>query len=76
MHKFRCAFDTFTIAKIHLSALALLTLASRTGLVLAVLLGVTVVAVLTIVVWPAVWAKRKSRRDAALAVLDLILRRR
>jgi hypothetical protein len=33
-------------------------------------------AVLAIVVWPAVWAKKKSRRDAALAVLDRVLRHR
>jgi hypothetical protein len=68
-------FNALTAVKIHLSALALLTVATTTGLVLAVFLGVTAVAILAVVVWPAVWAK-KSRRDAALAVLDRILRHR
>jgi hypothetical protein len=38
------------------------------------LLGLVVVAVLAVVVWPAVWSRKKSRRDAALTVLDHILR--
>jgi hypothetical protein len=76
MRKLRRHFDAPTVTKIHLSALVLLTLASTTDLALAVLLGVTVAAVLIIVVWPAVWAEKKSRHDAALAVLDRILRHR
>ena len=73
MRKLCHNFDALATAKIHLSMLVLLTLPSTTSLVLAVLLGVTVIAVLAIIVWPAVWAKKKSRRDAALAVLDRIL---
>lgn len=39
------------------------------------LLGLTVLIIILIVVYPAVWSKRETRRDAALAVLDRIFRR-
>ena len=34
-----------------------------------------VIAVVLVVVWAAVWSKKKTRRDAALAVLDRVFGR-
>jgi len=75
MRKLRRNFDARTVAKIHLSALVMFTLSGTIGLDLVILLGVTVVGVLAIVVWPAVWSRKQSRRDAALAVLDRVFKR-
>jgi type II secretory pathway component PulJ len=46
------------------------------SVVLAGLLGLVAVAVLVVVVFPAVWSRKKRRRHAALKVLDRILRLR
>lgn len=55
-------------------ALGLPVLAGTSDLILALsALGITVLAVLIMVVWPAIWSKKKTRRDAALAVLGLVL---
>jgi hypothetical protein len=32
--------------------------------------------IIVLVVWPAVWSRKKARRDAALAVLDRIFGRK
>jgi hypothetical protein len=63
-------------------SVASLASAAATGVLIArsasVLLGLlaVVAAVLLVVVGPAVWSKKKQRRDAALAVLDRLFRYR
>jgi hypothetical protein len=55
-------------------AFALPALAGTPSLLLALSAPcIAVLLVLIMVVWPAVWSKKKTRRDAALAVLGLIL---
>lgn len=43
-------------------------------LLVAGLLGLVVVALFVVVVCPAVWSRKKLRRDAALRVLERIVR--
>jgi hypothetical protein len=45
-------------------------------MVMVTMLIVLVAAALAVVVCPAVWSRKKFRREAALAVLDRLLRRR
>jgi uncharacterized protein (DUF2062 family) len=45
------------------------------GSVLAGLIGLIAVIMLLFVVLPAVWSRKRTRREAALAVLDRIMKR-
>jgi hypothetical protein len=47
-----------------------------TGPLLGLMMGLTPLTMIVVVVCPAVWSRKKSRRDAALAVLDRLYRRR
>jgi hypothetical protein len=53
----------------------LAVLANHTTMALASILIVLAVA-LAVVICPAIWSRKKFRRDAALAVLDRLLRQR
>ena len=55
--------------------LALPGLANRVGILVVGLVGLVTVGILALVIWPAVWSRKKFRRDAALAVLSRILGR-
>jgi hypothetical protein len=55
--------------------LALPGLADRVGILVVGLVGLVTVGILVLVIWPAVWSRKKFRRDAALAVLSRILGR-
>jgi hypothetical protein len=58
---------------------SLATLAAASARVLLVLAGLAllvVLSVLVVVVGPAVWSRKKQRRDAALTVLRSMLGRR
>ena len=55
--------------------LALPGLADRVCILVVGLVGLVTVGILALVIWPAVWSRKKFRRDAALAVLSRILGR-
>jgi hypothetical protein len=60
----------------RLVSAALVGLASAKSSILLLGLLAVVMAVLVIVIGPAVWSKNEERRDAALAVLDCLFRYR
>jgi hypothetical protein len=64
----RLAYPAAVVAASALARSAVLVL------LVAGVLGLVVVAVLVVVVCPAVWSRKKLRRDAALKVLDRIVR--
>jgi hypothetical protein len=54
---------------------AIAAVGSRDLLILAASAAVLVLVIVAVVVIPAVWSKKKQRRDSALAVLDRIFGR-
>lgn len=62
---------SFAVAPLGLSAL----LAGRAGLLLLGLIGLAMFATLIVVVCPAIWSKKATRRKAALEVLRTLWRK-